>query len=174
MSSVVCWISQRRVETKQTEQTFKWSQIYQHKKDHGASIIFYFSPLFLKGSRLDGDWNVRFVFLFGFIYGGWLFIHRLPCPASRGPSQIITVSGRFPSAGPSALSSIPQSWFMNTLVPAFSLSPSSGALAVLYFTPHALLIRVDCCRDKISPVTKQGLWNHSADWVCSAWWEDEL
>lgn len=135
MSSVVCWISKRRVETKQTEQTFKWSQIYQHKKDHRASIIFYFSPLFLKGSRLDGDWNVRFVFLFGFIYGGWLFILRLPSPASRGPSQIITVSGCFLLLAHRhlPLSHNPDLW--THLFPP-SCSPPAQALWQCCISPH--------------------------------------
>lgn len=109
------------------------------------------------------------------VYLWWLTLHTSSTISSF--SRAVTDNHclwMLSSAGPSAPSSIPQSWFMNTLVPAFLLSPSPGALVVLHFTPHALLIRVDHCRDKISPVTKQGLWNHSTDWVCSAWWEDEL
>lgn len=56
--------------------------------------------------------------------------------------------------------------------------PQPGlTLAVLYFTPvcvHLTLTGVDRSFDKISPVTKQGLWNHSADWVCRAGWEDQV
>lgn len=174
MSSVVCgrWRQNKKNKCLNDGESANTQRIMgkkQWKHIISTDIIFYFFPSFLKGSGPRTQMSGLFFYLGLFMVAdsSYIFYHL----------QLLTGRHRSSLSQDARLllahQHLPVSHNSDLWAPLPPPSPARTHSRDVVFHPRAL-IGVDRRLDKISPVTKQGLWNHSADWVCSAGWEDRV